>query len=308
MVSYLHGAAAVRRLRAESMQQGVSRLSGDCANPLLFGCGECGHLEVWACRNHRESRCPPCAARYRRRVQRIADYGLTAGAARGWHLYLLTVTAPSQGPHRRWIPGVRGDHGQCECWVEDLASWNASQSKFWNRLRTRLVRLDPSLKYLRAVEVQDGKRGGEGRGALHLHVPIVCRKPLDEREVQNAAMAAGFGCVMVLDRLDPGSRKAARYVSKYVGKATDSRAIVPWHRERVDRTTGEITVDRRPTFRTWSSSRSWGLTMRECVEASRRAVQRHQRQQQQQQEGCGQAAGASGPEVAAGGQPPPPPT
>jgi hypothetical protein len=108
--------------------------------------------------------------------------------------------------------------------------------------------------YLRAVEVQD-------RGALHLHLICHADEPMDPLTVQRLALAAGFGCVMDLAPITPGSRKHAYYVSKYVTKACDQRGQVPWARDRVDTYTGEIYNDPRPTFRTWSSSRGWGLTM-----------------------------------------------
>lgn len=265
VVSYLHGYAAQRLLRRSSVQpSGLSGLGG-CGNPLLACCDGCGALRVWACASHRESRCKPCSARYRRRVFRVADAGLSAGARRGRRLYLLTLTAPSQGPHRRWVPGEKGVHGDCDCWVEDLAAWNGSQAKCWNRLRTWLTREYPSLRYFRAVEVQD-------RGALHLHVLLVLDESVSIQAVQAAALASGFGCVIDLEPLTPGSPKAARYVSKYVTKACDTRESVPWYDERLDRWTGEILERTEAAYRTWSSSQSWDLTMRECVAAARRAV------------------------------------
>ena len=54
--------------------------------------------------------------------------------------------------------------------------------------------------------------------------------------------------------------KAARYISKYVTKSSGQRSVVPW--ERLDPETGEL-VGARATYRLWSSSRTWGVTMRE---------------------------------------------
>lgn len=74
-------------------------------------------------------------------------------------------------------------------------------------------------------------------------------------------MAAGFGHSVDLAPIT-SSKQVAYYVSKYVTKATDSRADVPWLGDVIDYDTGEVTegiVDGR--YRTWSMSRQWGLTM-----------------------------------------------
>lgn len=298
VVGYLHGAAAQRVLRNSSVQPSGLPSVGECGNPLLAGCERGCCLRVWSCSSHRESRCKACSARYRRRVHRVADAGLSAGAGRGRNLYLLTLTAPSQGPHQRFVPGVRGDHGECDCWAADLARWNGSQSQSWNRLRTWLTREYPGLVYFRAVEVQD-------RGALHLHVLLVAPVVVDVRAVQLAALAAGFGCVIDLEPLAPGSQKAARYVSKYVTKACDTRESVPWYDERINRSTGEILERTDAAYRTWSSSQSWGLTMRECVDAARRAV--NLQQTSLHRLGDGEGPVPDGPEGSGAGPEPPPP-
>lgn len=78
------------------------------------------------------------------------------------------------------------------------------------------------------------------------------------------ALAAGFGHSLKLTLLT-GRRQAkdaARYAAKYVTKAADVRAAVPWWGHAVDMVTGEVTeglVDAE--YRTWSMSRNWGLTM-----------------------------------------------
>lgn len=273
VVSYLHGAAAVRRLRRLSLRSAdVPSLAGACESPLLAACECCDALRVWSCANHRESRCRPCAARYRRRVFRVADHGLARAGER--FRYMLTLTAPSDRAHRRFVPGRRGDHGPCDCSAGfDLAEWNGGQGKAWNRLRTALVREYPGLVYLRSVEVQD-------RGALHLHVLLVGDVPVDALTVHGLALAAGFGCVLDLAPVK-GSAGAARYVAKYVSKACDQRERVPWHDVRVDRATGEMTDRTDAAYRTWSASRTWGITMREVVEASRAAAERHARRQRE---------------------------
>ena len=137
----------------------------------------------------------------------------------------------------------------------DLAEWNASHSRRWNHLRTSLRRDVPGIEYLRGVEVQT-------RGALHDHALLWSPVPMTTRQVRARAMAAGFGHSVDLAPIDPGSKQCAYYVSKYVTKAADSRDEVPWAGDVVDRLTGEITREQvRASYRTWSSSREWGLTM-----------------------------------------------
>jgi hypothetical protein len=167
-------------------------------------------------------------------------------------LYLLTVTAPGERAHA--LPGGK----RCPCTPVggvDLAEWNASHSRRWNHLRTNLRRDHEGLQFMRGVEVQ-------ARGALHDHAMIWSPTPLDLPAVRLRAMAAGFGHSVDLAPCAPGSRKAAYYVSKYVTKATDARARVPWAADVVNLRTGEVTrgrVDGR--YRTWSCSRDWGLRM-----------------------------------------------
>jgi len=133
-------------------------------------------------------------------------------------------------------------------------------------------RLTPDLEFLRAVEVQK-------RGALHLHVIVYSPIPLDRAALRRLAIGYGFGHELDLAAIVPGSRKHAYYVSKYVTKACDSRDEVPWRADvLVNPGTGEVqrllTV---ASYRTWSSSQGWGLTMKDvraaCASAARaRAV------------------------------------
>jgi hypothetical protein len=108
------------------------------------------------------------------------------------------------------------------------------------------------------------------RGLLHRHVLLFTDSALSFREVQRVAVAAGYGCVIDVEPVR-SSDKAARYISKYVTKASNDRAVVPW--ETLDLETGEL-EGKRPTYRLWSSSRRWGVTMREM-----RAVQAAQARQ-----------------------------
>lgn len=248
VVGYLHGRGRRRAERDRGVFAQLPRL--DCDNPLLADCRDCGRSEIWACSCHRSSKCRPCAARYRRRLARIAESGCER---RDGYLYLLTCTAPGSRQH---VDRRTGE--TCPCTPAggvDLARWNASHSRRWNHLRTRLRQDVPALEFLRGIEVQS-------RGALHDHALLWSPVPLRQERLRLLAMAAGFGHSLDLKPLVPGSRQAAYYVSKYVTKACDSRDAVPWWGEYVDRYTGEIREGRiSAPYRTWSASRGWGLTM-----------------------------------------------
>jgi hypothetical protein len=152
----------------------------------------------------------------------------------------------------------------------DLAEWNADHSAAWNRFRTRVRKHYPGLEFFRGVEVQ-------ARGALHDHALVWSPEPLDGMWLRAAAMDAGFGHSSAGTRgglrlLAPGSSAAAHYVSKYVTKASDERAAVPWAADVVDIATGEVTRGRVPgRYRNWSSSHGWGDRM-SAVKARNRAL------------------------------------
>jgi hypothetical protein len=216
-------------------------------------------------------------------------------------MYLLTLTAPGVGEHDQWDPGhVRGSRPRCGCHEGlNLGRWNAGASKSWNRLRTALRRTH-DLEYLRAVEVQK-------RGALHLHVIVWSPDPLDVLAVQALAMAAGFGCVLDLAPIVPGSKRHAYYVAKYVTKACDSRDDVPWTVDTVDEDTGEARqLHTVATYRAWSSSQEWGLTMKAikavCSAAARRAAEARRALENPANS---VATAADGPSSAPGGPEPP---
>jgi hypothetical protein len=239
---------------------------------LLWRCDLCGREEARRCQNHRESRCKPCSGRYRRRVRRVAEAGTRRPTG---YLYLLTLTPPGTRRHCKRGNGCewkrRGQDCQhpdaCECTPAggvDLGEWNPSAAAKWNHLRTLIRRDEPGVEFFRAVEVQDGKHraDGHGRGALHLHVMTWSPTPLDIAHLRTLALRAGFGHSVDLAYCEPGSRRAAYYVAKYVTKACDAREDVPWVAESVDLRTGEIA--RGPVtarYRTWSTSRGWGMTM-----------------------------------------------
>lgn len=222
----------------------------DCDAPLRVVCRDCDHQAVWRCGGHRESVCGPCAARYRRRVRAVATSGL--GLRQGGYLYMLTLTAPGDRAHA--LP----DGTRCACTPlggVDLPRWNASHSRRWNHFRTVLKADTPEVQFFRGIEVQT-------RGALHDHALIWSPVPLVLSELRQLAIRAGFGHSVDLAPVQPGSKKCAYYVSKYVTKATDSRALVPWLGQVVNLRTGEVTLGIVPgRYRTWSMSREWGTTM-----------------------------------------------
>jgi hypothetical protein len=147
-----------------------------------------------------------------------------------------------------------------------LADWNASHGARWNHFVTLLRRLAPDVQFIRGCEVQDGARRGDkrGRGGLHDHVILRTRQALDERSIRALAIQAGYGHSLVLANVQLGSSKEAHYVSKYISKSAGARLAVPWRADVVNVETGE--VKRRlikARYRTWSSSRHWGLTMKQ---------------------------------------------
>jgi hypothetical protein len=193
---------------------------------------------------------------------------------------LLTLTPQGDQLHCKKAGCKATDcvHEKCPCTPEggvSLGEWNPTCSKRWNHLLTLIEHeYGDRPQYFRAVECQDGKRteDGCGRMGLHLHVLLRTDRVINVRTVRRLAIRAGFGHSVDLQVLSPGSRKAAKYVAKYVTKSCDERDDVPWLVDQVDQETGEVTKQNRPaTFRTWSQSRRWGTTMAEiCVDLRRR--------------------------------------
>jgi hypothetical protein len=214
--------------------------------------------------------------------------------------YFLTLTAPgTKAGHRRWVQGKQRGRRQvvCGCEAHGLSDgmWNAGESANWNRLRTSLAR-DRDVTFVGAVETQK-------RGMLHRHVMVFVDQVLTFDEVQSLALAAGYGCVVDLEPVR-SSEKAARYISKYVTKASGDRAVVPW--ERLDMSTGEL-LGKRATYRLWSSSRKWGVTMKEI--RATQAAQARQRAMYLRDlvELAGLDIAAAAPAAPANGSDPPPP-
>lgn len=244
----------------------------------------CGWVWAKVCDRHA---CSPCAARIRRRNARVVGTGIRHQAATGKRLWLLTLTAPGEREHGRWSPapfyvrGVRRPACACHEGVE-LEDWNPRAGACWNRLRTSLTARFGRVEFYRAAEVQDGKRGGSGRGALHHHVVLAVDGVPNVLEVQALALAAGYGCVIDLRAVEDVSaaEDVAGYVSKtlagYVAKSSGgARLEVPWRADVADPDTGEVRRLRTvPTYNTHSQSRGWGCTVKAVKAANRDQARR----------------------------------
>lgn len=183
---------------------------------------------------------------------------------RGQHgyWYMATFTAPGAPEHNRFVPGKRGNHGPCNCGQHGLTmgQWNRQESACWNRLRLSLSRLaEGGVQYVTSVEVQE-KRADK---MLHRHGLIWSPKPLAIHDVQALALRAGYGCSIQWQRPYSGT-SAANYVAKYITKSAGQRSSIPWQETRIDHDTGEVTlVGKRATYRTWSRSQRWGVSIQE---------------------------------------------
>lgn len=249
------GRSALRRrgLRVEDLE------NPGCELPVLMLCKQCEGARLGSCRTSKSSQCLPCAGRHKRRLSVLVESGISRRLGTGF-TYLLTLTAPGSSRHYR---GGR----VCPCTPVggvDLGEWNAASGMYWNRLRTWIKdTYGPEVQYFRGVEIQ-------ARGAIHFHIPLWSPVPLDHFEVQAAAIRAGFGHEVDLERVDASSKRVARYVAKYVTKTADVRDSVPWAADVVDLDTGEISRGLVPAkYRGYSKSSRWGVTMREVKAAAR---------------------------------------
>jgi hypothetical protein len=243
-----------------------------CSSPLLMVCRWCRGERILRCSSSSRVKCEPCAVRYRRRVRRVFASGhRDSGPER---LFLVTLTAPGERQH--FLP-----NGQpCACTPPggvDLAWWNPLMGTLWSEFMAYLRRLvHEDVQYAVGREVQK-------RGALHCHAIVRCRKdltsPKRKRQLRRIAMRQlrgrpGFNFGHEVDVQPIEAEQAANYVVKYVTDEVhhDVDHALPWR--KVDLDTGEVIPRRsRIPYRRWSASRSWGLTMRQVVEAQCRWVQ-----------------------------------
>lgn len=236
-----------------------------CERPAFVFCVVCKSNAHWPCNTTRQSRCAPCARRYRHRVEMVCQSGMLGRVG-----YCLTLTAPGQNPHcfRHKRKGCQDPSCDlCPCTPAggvNLQAWNVDLTSRMNRLLEAIRRGEASplvrgkrqqvpLEYFQAREVQR-------RGALHTHVPLVRSdgKPLhlDKRQLRQLAMRHGFGHAMTYK---PFAKGLAYYCAKYVAKGADQRTHVPWLYGRRNKR-GEA------TYRTWTRSRGFGKSMRQVRE------------------------------------------
>lgn len=261
-----------------------------CSAPIRLTCRDCGETVAAKCQTSRASKCAPCAKAYRGRVGVVAGSGMVTGT-RG---LFVTLTAPGSGVH------YRSNGAACPCTPEggvDLTAWNATAVERWNRFLWSLGRLIgahqrvivvservdrytgeiETVERIREISHLTYFRGAEAqkRGALHFHV-LLRRddgKPLRVRRsvLRRLAIRHGFGHSVDVQRLEPGH---ASYVAKYVAKSADDRSGVAWPAQVTRRRRDEWgqmqdvrVFQRRPGFRTWVASRTWGRTMGETRQA-----------------------------------------
>lgn len=255
-----HDCSDRRMLVVGGVRGGIDVLA-NCVRPLRAVCRTCDAVEYWRCDSYT---CGPCGETKRRRLQRLIEDGSASHVGNGLYGYFVTLTAPGERDHLRWYQGKRpASRPVCSCHEHGMSAglWNAQESACWNRLRTALAR-GRLLVYAGAVETQE-------RGLLHRHLVVFTDEPLTYSEVQSLALAAGYGCVVDVERLDSPA-KAGRYVAKYVTKSSTDRPEVPWSVVALDEETGELLEETASaTFRLWSSSRTWGVTMREIRDTAR---------------------------------------
>jgi hypothetical protein len=263
--------SGVHAVRSMGTVRGRGAVGVDCDQPLLQVCGRagCGWSRYLPCKNSRESICRRCSVGYRRRIGEVALSGLNRRPGR--FRVFGTVTAIGDSVHCKKPNCDRApycNHEICPCTTDDspdLADWNCSHARRWNHFLTLMRRQYPGFQFMRGVEPQSGDRRRDhmGRGALHDHWLADADIPILESTVRKLAMRAGFGHSVKVLPVEQGSKREAYYVSKYITKASDQRSAVPWRADVIDPVTGELhegqLVDGR--YRTWSTSRRWGLTL-----------------------------------------------
>lgn len=242
--------------------------AGNCENPAWMFCVRCGAQGVMACGTTRRSRCLSCARKYQGRVAQVFEQGIVHGQEVGAGTVVgLTVTAPGNRQHR--MPSGK----VCDCTPVggiDVGEWNATFTARMNRVLEGIRRGEASplvdgkrqavpLSYAQAREPQDGKRRADGCGrfALHLHGALYRSDgqalELDVRLLRRLVIRHGFGHELKLKPLSPSA--GARYFAKYVADASDVRDSVPFGRDGLGRR-------RKATYRTWTASRNWAVTMK----------------------------------------------
>lgn len=222
----------------------------NCERPTIL-LSPLGEKVLTRCGASSRNKCQPCSQTYRQRVRRIFHSGWQDRPTD--RVYLLTLTAPGESVH--YLPNGEA----CPCTPDggvSIARWNVEVGQAWTHLLEYLRREFGEVEYAKGTEPQV-------RGALHLHVLVRCQADLiaGKPTVRRLAIRWGFGHSVDIQAVDCSSKRAASYVAKYVSKTADESINVPW----VDRHTGEIVNGAR--CRRWTSSRRWGLTMRQLRQA-----------------------------------------
>ena len=217
-----------------------------CKRRVFLKCLLCGVRRERDCGTSRRSRCEPCSTKYRRRVRRVAASGFDGVLLKPDRVYSITLTAPGDRQHF-----IRGQI-LCPCTPKggvDLRVWNGQAASRFNRWKQDLERAyGVRFEHFRAVEAQ-------GRGAIHYHLAVRAAAPVVIRKSKIRALAMKHGFGHEVDLQAVVDDRCASYMSKYVSKSSDERAAVPY----VHPVTGEVGPGR---WRTWSSSRSWGQSMK----------------------------------------------
>jgi hypothetical protein len=196
---------------------------------------------------------------YKGEVRQVFESGMVNVPAEA--LGMLTVSPPGVNVHTRRLHGVTE---VCPCTPAEGFShsdWNGSFTQRTNRLLRDLGRsLGCELEVAQAREwFRDD--------LLHGHLLIVRSDGLPlvvtRKELRRLLLKHGFGH-KVMWRVIDDAGKASRYVAKYVAKGVSQRGRVAWRKVRRDGT-----VQCTATYRTWTTSRRWGLSMA-AVRAARR--------------------------------------
>lgn len=238
----------------------------ECERPKSLVCVLCGEVRRVRCKSTKSSRCVPCSERHRRAIARVIRNG-TAKAIGSTSF--VTLTAPgvdvlpwdrsrcSHGPE----VGCSGSIG-CRVDTAAAAEWNATAPKRWSYFRQYLERwFGLEVAVIGSWETQE-------RGALHRHAVVRFNGVVGEKRLRVAVRSFsaryGFGSRVAKDAVqiitDP--KRAAYYIAKYATKSADARPVTPF----LDRCSGDMFAGR---YRSWSSSRNWGVTIASVWAAQR---------------------------------------
>ncbi len=281
MSGFRHSPASVTKVSADWRFCGKgSAIEGYCQQPSRM-------VNVWTgewfsarCKSAKPSRCAWCAELHKGDVAAVGRSGwIDRPRDRG---YWVALTAPgadrlpfdrSQCSHSGGVP-CSGEIG-CVVEADALAAWHDQLGANWTHFMTALRRLlNPGLSGPPSswpVQVEFFKTfEPQKRGALHAHAMMRVTGPGTDLRFRAmfrlAARQNNFGSQVHCQQLDlADSSNAARkagYCAKYASKCADELPAV----RRIDVQTGEISYG---GFRSWSSSRHWGATMKRVQQRRR---------------------------------------